>query len=183
MERDYAQVQNAEGNHGGRTLSQRELRKFKSFFLYGRDRWMRAGFLVSCLIILVNICGAGLGLIHPPQYSLYSCYGFLILFAVSILFMEIRLDGYLKSGRIVVEKSEAGSLCASGLHRVSTGGTISADYPWTSLLRAFETKTAFYLFLSSHQAFLLSKDEMKQSEIETIRKILRKGMIERFEEG
>lgn len=181
MERDFVQIQNAEDNHSGETLSQQELRRFKSFFLYGRDKWIQVGFAAACIIIAVNICGGGLGLIHPPQYLLYSCYGFLILFAVSLFSMEIRLDGCLKSGNIVVEKIGVDSLGISGFHRVSSGGTISVDYPWKSLQRAYETKTTFYLFFSSHQAMLLSKDEMRQNEIEKTCGILRNGMKERFE--
>lgn len=181
MERDYVRVQNAEGKHSAEALSQQEMRRFKSFFLYGRDKWIRIGFAAACLIIAMNIIGGGLGLIRPPQYSLLSSYGFLIIFAVSIFFMENRLDGCLKSGKIAVEKTNADSIRTSGLHRVRSGGTISVDYPWTSLLQAYETKAAFYLFLASSRIMILSKDEMKQNEIEKARGILRKGMNERFE--
>lgn len=136
--------------------------------------------IIFIIVMLAIIVAVGLIYLGNRWYIiLYNPITFLILFAGGLIvlidnaFLKSSARKMYESSSQMRSESEI-TINSSGISESSEFG--SATIVWKDILKAVESKEAFYMFFSGSQAFMIQKRLLEPGESDTIKALIKQNL-------
>lgn len=149
------------------TYTEEEYLKFNQFHVFKRNIIGVIFFSICATIIILS---ATVMLFVQSYFQACFFYVFVILMGVLYIYSpKIAVKRILKTDNVLKDSVQEYTFFPTYLTLKNQNSQTKLEYE--KLFRVYETKTNFYLYINKFQAFLVSKKEMKEEEIELLRKI------------
>lgn len=149
------------------TYTEEEYLKFNQFHVFKRNIIGVIFFAICATIIILSAT-----VMLFVQSYLQACFFYVFIIVMGLLYIyspKIAVKRILKTDKVLKDSVQEYTFFSTYLTLKNQNSETKLEYE--KLFRIYETKTNFYLYINKFQAFLVSKKEMKEDEIELLRKI------------